>query len=142
MLSHAEKKSILQSVEMFSEASASILEKLSEIVEEVTFEKGQELTSQGIRCPNLYVLASGSIGIYIREGEGEREAAILSDPGKVVGEIGAVSGLVATATVRAVSDEAHFLQLEGERFNKIISAEPQVATTVLRSLARYLKANS
>ena len=129
---------------MFSEASASILEKLSEIVEEVTFEKGQELTSQGIRCPNLYVLASGSIGIYIREGEGEgeREAAILSDPGKVVGEIGAVSGLVATATVRAVSDEAHFLQLEGERFNKIISAEPQVATTVLRSLARYLKANS
>ena len=142
MLSHAEKKSILRSVEMFSEASASILEKLSEIVEEVTFEKGQELTSQGIRCPNLYVLASGSIGIYIREGEGEREAAILSDPGKVVGEIGAVSGLVATATVRAVSDEAHFLQLEGERFNKIISAEPQVATTVLRSLARYLKANS
>ena len=142
MLSHAEKKSILQSVEMFSEASASILEKLSEIVEEVTFEKGQELTSQGIRCPNLYVLASGSIGIYIREGEGEREAAILSDPGQVVGEIGAVSGLVATATVRAVSDEAHFLQLEGERFNKIISAEPQVATTVLRSLARYLKANS
>ena len=142
MLSHAEKKSILQSVEMFSEASASILEKLSEIVEEVTFEKGQELTSQGIRCPNLYVLASGSIGIYIREGEGEREAAILSDPGKVVGEIGAVSGLVATATVRAVSDEAHFLQLEGERFNKIISAEPEVATTVLRSLARYLKANS
>lgn len=142
MLSHAEKKSILQSVEMFSEASASILEKLSEIVEEVTFQKGQELTSQGIRCPNLYVLASGSIGIYIREGEGEREAAILSDPGKVVGEIGAVSGLVATATVRAVSDEAHFLQLEGERFNKIISAEPQVATTVLRSLARYLKANS
>ena len=142
MLSHAEKKSILQSVEMFSEASASILEKLSEIVEEVTFEKGQELTSQGIRCPNLYVLASGSIGIYIREGEGEREAAILSDPGKGVGDIGAVSGLVATATVRAVSDEAHFLQLEGERFNKIISAEPQVATTVLRSLARYLKANS
>jgi len=142
MLSHAEKKSILRSVEMFSEASASILEKLSEIVEEVTFQKGQELTSQGIRCPNLYVLASGSIGIYIREGEGEREAAILSDPGKVVGEIGAVSGLVATATVRAVSDEAHFLQLEGERFNKIISAEPQVATTVLRSLARYLKANS
>ena len=142
MLSHAEKKSILRSVEMFSEASASILEKLSEIVEEVTFQKGQELTSQGIRCPNLYVLASGSIGIYIREGEGERVAAILSDPGKVVGEIGAVSGLVATATVRAVSDEAHFLQLEGERFNKIISAEPQVATTVLRSLARYLKANS
>ncbi len=139
MVSLEEKTACLTSVEMFEGAEPKIVEELAKIAEPVDYPGGTELITQGKKCPNLYILTSGEFGIYIREGEESRLVASLSDCGKVVGEIGAVSGLAATATVSVLSESASFLKLEGQQFHRIISVEPKLAATILRSLARYLK---
>ena len=78
------------------------------------------------------------MGVYLQIDGRSQEIARLNGPGKVVGEIGAVSGLTATASVIAISDEVRLMQLGGQQFHKIVSVAPDLAVTVLRSLARYL----
>ena len=124
---------------MFDGASDAIFDRLVELAEGVSFSVGEELITQGKRCEHLYFSISGEFAIFVQDGEVQQNIASVSGYGKVVGEIGAVSGLPATATVRVTSEAAEFLKLDGAGFQKIISVEPELASTVLRSLARYLR---
>lgn len=133
-----EKIDLLRSVELFRETSESTLMRLADLSEEVSLASGEDIIVQGKRCPNLYVLISGQIGIYMIFDGREREAVRLSDRGKVVGEIGVISGAVSSATIRTLSDESHFLRISEGDFQSVVKNDPQLAEAVLRSLARYL----
>jgi CRP-like cAMP-binding protein len=138
MLTEEEKINLLRSVEMFGDASDSTLAKLAALSKEVSSPAGEEIIVQGQRCPNLFILVSGELGIYLKDGDHEREIVRLNLPGKAVGDIGVISGASSTATIRTLAEETRFLKLEERHFQSIVNSDPRLSEAVLRSLVRYL----
>lgn len=130
---------LLRENDTFSGVRDATLEKLADGATERTCEPGEELITQGVRSADLFVAIDGEYVVTIRDKDDqpEREVARLGH-GRVFGEIGAVSGIGATASVRAAG-EGKVLTIPGEHFHKVMSQSPRLAESVLRSMSRYLK---
>lgn len=133
-----EKLDLLRSVPMFRGIAESTIEKLAELSSEETFDRGRDIIVQNRRCPFLFVLIDGELGIFLREDGRERQIVRLDRPGRVVGEIGVVSGGNSSATIRVLRDNTRVLKIAENEFQKVVKEDPKLAEEVLRSLVRYL----
>ena len=131
--------SLLQENETFQGARLETLGKLAAGATEKTCEDGELLIKQGVRSADLFVAIEGEFAVTVRDRDDqpEREVARLGH-GRVFGEIGAVSGIGATASVRSIG-EGKVLLIPGDHFHKVMSQSPRLAESVLRSMSRYLK---
>lgn len=128
--------SLLQQNDTFAEAPEAILRELAADMKERAVAVGEVLIEQGKKCGSLYAATEGEFGVFI-DGDGESIAQL--GRGRVFGEIGAVSGMKATATVSAIS-EGTVLEIPGPALHRAFGQSPKLAESVLRSLSRYLGA--
>ncbi len=145
MLTEPEIVALLRENETFATAPLNRLEELAGGFVERDCKEGETLIEQGTHSGILYVIISGKLGVYVRG----RDAAPSGDPagplvatlqrGHIVGEIGAVSGIPATATVRSLAD-GRILELDEKLFQELMYHSPRLAESVLRSLTRYIGA--
>jgi len=145
MLTEPEIVALLRENETFATAPLTRLEELASGFFERDFKAEEVLIEQGTHGGKLYVIIDGELGVFVRG----RDAAPSGDPagplvatlhrGHIVGEIGAVSGIPATATVRALGD-GRILELEEKLFQELMYHSPRLAESVLRSLTRYIGA--
>ena len=99
---------------------------------------GDSLIEQGVRGGDLFVAVEGVFGVYARENEGTEEKKITEmTGGRVFGEIGAVSGIAATASVRVIEPGAVWV-ISVDHFHKVMTHSPKLAESILRSMVRYL----
>ena len=98
-----------------------------------TVPAGHVLFKEGERGNFMYVLISGTAGIFV--GNREMETAVA---GAIVGEMAIIDDSVRSATVVAVSD-CKFLPIERERFNFLIQKKPEFALHVMRVMADRLR---
>ena len=143
MLSEPEIVALLRENDAFASAPQDRLEELPSGFVERPVTDGEVLIEQGTHGGILYAIVEGEFGVFVRgrdEAPGTDPAgtqvAILSRS-HIVGEIGAVSGIPATATVRALSD-GRVLELEERLFQELMYQSPRLAESVLRSLTRYI----
>ena len=137
MVSEDEKVAIIRSCETFANAPDDTLEHLGQGFVERHCEEGENLIVQGERGGSLFLILEGEFGVFTaREGGGEDQVAMVA-AGELCGEIGAVSGIDATASVRALSD-GRVLELDEKRFHEAMYHSPRLAETVLRAMTRYL----
>lgn len=145
MLTEPEIVALLRENETFASAPQDRLEELAGGFVERECSAGEVLIEQGTHGGMLYVIISGELGVYVRG----RDVAPSGDPagplvatlnrGHIVGEIGAVSGIASTATVRALGD-GRILELDAKLFQELMYHSPRLAESVLRSLTRYIGA--
>ena len=143
MLSEPEIVALLRDNDTFETAPEDRLQELAAGFSERTVEAGEVLIEQGTHGGILYVIVEGEFGVFVRD----REEVPATDPAgtlvanlsrsHIVGEIGAVSGIPATATVRALSD-GRILELDEKLFQELMYHSPRLAESVLRSLTRYI----
>jgi CRP-like cAMP-binding protein len=76
------------------------LRKLLEHAQVMTFSRRRVIMEQGSRSDYLYLLVSGEVEVL----KGDHQLCILSQPGEVFGETGALTGQPRTATIRAVTE--------------------------------------
>lgn len=127
---------LLKANDTFAGANEKVLASLARQARPQTCPAGEELVTQGRRSGRVFVIRHGECEVVETTKGVERQVAVLG-PGRVFGEIGAVSGRGATATVRAVS-EAELLTLEVNALHKAMQECGALAASVLRSLTRYL----
>jgi CRP-like cAMP-binding protein len=139
MLDHNDIISLLQANETFAGVSEETLAKLADGLTERECAEGELLIKQGTRSADLFVAVEGEFTVNVRDSdsEPEREVARLGH-GRVFGEIGAVSGIGATASVRSVGS-GRILMIPGDHFHRVMAQSPRLAESVLRSMSRYLK---
>lgn len=143
MLSESEIVALLRENDTFATAPMDRLEELATGFTQRSVADGEVLIEQGTHGGILYAIVDGEFGVYVRG----REDLPGTDPAgtlvatlsrsHIVGEIGAVSGIPATATVRALSDGS-ILELEVKAFQELMYHSPRLAESVLRSLTRYI----
>ncbi|MCB1242529.1 MAG: Crp/Fnr family transcriptional regulator [Verrucomicrobiales bacterium] len=127
---------LLKANETFAGAKESVLASLARQFEVRECAAGEEVVTQGRRSGRVFVIRSGQCEV-VEASKGSSRSVALLGPGRVFGEIGAVSGRGATATVR-VNEVTQLLVLEATALHKAMQECGELATSVLRSMQRYL----
>lgn len=136
MPSDSDLVELLSENETFAGTPLPTLTTLAAGSEERVLAAGDEPIRQGIRCGSVFLVIEGTFGVFVKGTPDDAPLARLGR-GRVFGEIGAVSGIVATATVRALTD-GRVLVIPGPALHRAMRQTPTLAEAVLRSLARYL----
>ena len=130
---HRDRKvELLKHVPLFSRCTKRELERISRLVDEIDLPAGKELTREGDRGREFFVLVDGSADVA----RGGRKIAALG-PGDFFGEIALVSGRPRTATVTAAGP-VEALVLTEQAFAGLMRANPGLQQKILQAVAERL----
>jgi CRP-like cAMP-binding protein len=127
-----DKIELIRKVPLFTKLSKKALEAVASVADEIDLPEGKELTKEGERGREFFVLLEGSAearqkGARIRTmGEGE-----------FLGEISLVTKLPRTATVTTTSP-VRVLVITDRDFAELLKRNPEIAQGVLEALGERL----
>ena len=82
---------------------------------------GERIITEGDKADNFYVIAEGEVEVTQHGDSGEELMLRRMGPGEFFGEIGLLSGVLRTASVRSTQDVT-LISLPGEAFLELVSA--------------------
>ena len=126
------KIELLKRVPLFARCGRRELDEIAQIADEINLPAGRELTREGARGDEFFVLASGTADVT-RDGEQVRR---LGD-GDFFGEISLLTGLPRTATV-TTSSAVDALVVTDRAFRQLLERIPTVRERVLEALGERL----
>ena len=113
-----------------------------EIVEQETvpvhLPAGHDLFREGDTGDALYLVMSGSLGVYVQSTTNEHRLISLVGPGETVGEMALISGQPRSATVTAIRD-SELLRLAKSRFDRLMKQYPEIMSGMMRILVHRLR---
>ena len=124
---------LLEKNEAFSSAPREALMQLVAAGAVTDLPDGSPLIQQGNTGESIWMLIEGTLDVFV---DGDIVNHI-ENCGEVVGEISAVSLTAATATVKS-KGEVKALQIPQKDLHDVMKTSPQLAASMLRSMAKYL----
>jgi CRP/FNR family transcriptional regulator, cyclic AMP receptor protein len=132
-LSKNEKIELLKRTALFTQCTKADLLEVAISAEERESAAGVELTQEGARSDEFFVLVDGHASVR----RGGRKIAELG-AGDWFGEIAVLTYKPRTATVTATSP-VRLLVLDARAFRRAVETRPRIALNVLRSVAQRLE---
>jgi len=117
---------------LFSACSKRELEQVAQIADEIDLREGKEMTREGSRGREFFVLLEGEAEVT-KDGETINRLG----PGDFFGEIALVSDSPRTATVTATSP-VRTLVVTATSFKRLLDEQPEIQRKVLVQLAERL----
>ena len=130
----AEAEELLGRIDFVQALSEPAKKVLIERAQFVDYGPGQAVVRQGEQGDTLYLVASGEVSVRVRVEGGEKEVARLGRGG-LLGEMSVLTGDPRSATVVSLGD-AVLLRVDREAFQRILSAEPELAQKLAEVIAR------
>jgi len=128
---------------LFAQVDAKAREDIWRHTRPRRYAAGDVICREGTRADSVLVLQRGSADVHVTSGT-EKGTATVGHlrAGDIVGEVGALTGLLRTATVVASSD-ASALEITREDFDGLLADHPRLQTNLMRILgARLASSNS
>jgi CRP-like cAMP-binding protein len=129
-----EAEELLGRIDFVQALSAEARRVLAERTRFLDYGPGQAVVRQGERGETLYLVARGEVSVRVQLEGGEREVARLGR-GALFGEMSVLTGEPRTASVVALGDAA-LLAVDRDAFERILSAEPDLAQRLAETIAR------
>jgi CRP-like cAMP-binding protein len=126
------KVDLIRGVPLFTHCSRAELAEVSKIADEIDVSEGKELTREGDRGREFFVLLEGHATVH----RGGSKVNALG-PGDFFGEIALVSRSPRTATVTTTTP-ARLLVITASSFNTLLQHQPKIQLRVLEALADRL----
>lgn len=127
---------------LFAQVDAKALEDIWRHARPRRYAAGDVICREGTRADSVLVLQRGSADVHVTPGAEKRTAMVGHlRAGDIVGEVGALTGLLRTATVVASSD-ASALEITREEFDALLAAHPRLQTNLMRILGARLAASN
>ena len=133
MLRRNQKVELIREVPLFANLSKRELEEIASIADEIDFREGKELTRQGARGREFFVLLDGAVDVTQ---DGQRINQL--GPGDFFGEIALIRpSCIRTATVTA-STPVDALVVTAQDFHSLMQRSPKIELKVMRTAAQRL----
>jgi CRP-like cAMP-binding protein len=129
-----QKTELLRRVELFSEVSARSLGAIADAAVDIEYGAGQYIVRQGQVGTGFYLVAKGSVRVI----RGSEVVAVLG-PSEFFGELSVLDQAPRNAHVVA-AEPTTCLALASWDFTRILERNPKIALSVLRVMARRLRA--
>jgi hypothetical protein len=128
-----EKVLLLKGAAVFSRVPAEDLAPLARVAEEVSYEPGEVICSEGQMGDELYLVIGGRVDVT----RGDKTLASLG-PGEAFGEMAVLDAEPRSATVTAATDTTVLL-IGSEEFYEILHEQVEIAEGVIRMLSARLR---
>lgn len=125
------RDSLLRQVQLFSQLPDAALEALAGSIGQRRVTAGEVLFHQGEAGVECFVILSGELEVLTYVGGDELRLDVYS-PGQLIGEMALIDRSPRSATVRALA-EADLIVLGEDAFKTLLSSNPELAMTMLRS---------
>jgi len=132
VLRRNEKVEVIKRVPLFAGCSKGELEQIAQIADEIDLAEGKEMTREGSRGREFFVLLEGDADVT----KGGSSINKLG-PGDFFGEIALISDSPRTATVTATSP-VRALVITDRSFRRLLDEQPEIQRKVLMALAERL----
>jgi CRP/FNR family transcriptional regulator, cyclic AMP receptor protein len=136
VLRRNEKVELIRRAPLFSECSRRELEQIAQIADEIDLSEGKEMTRQGSRGQEFFVLLEGEADVT-KDGTSINRLG----PGDFFGEIALVEDTPRTATVTATSP-VRALVITDRSFKRLLDEQPEIQRKVLVALVERVKPDS
>jgi CRP/FNR family transcriptional regulator, cyclic AMP receptor protein len=132
VLRRNEKVELIKKVPLFAGCSKGELEQIAHIADEIDLNEGKEMTRQGSRGREFFVLLEGEADVT-KDGQSINKLGA----GDFFGEIALVADSPRTATVTATSP-VRTLVITDRSFRRLLEEQPEIQNKVLQALAERL----
>src|SRR5438445_423213 len=123
---------------LFRQLSSEALDEISGLMVKESHKAGNTIFLEGERGDALYVVDSGKVRIWVRDGDGNDVTLSELEPGNFFGEMSVLDGGKRSANATALLDTTlHCLRRED--FEKFIAEHPQAALEVIRGIGERLR---
>ena len=128
----------LSAIPLFKQLSPVALEKMSELMVKESHKAGDTIFLAGERGDGLYVVDSGKVRIWVRDGDGNDVTLSELEPGNFFGEMSVLDGGKRSASATALlSSTLHCLRRA--EFEGFLVEHPQAALEVIRGIGERLR---
>jgi CRP/FNR family cyclic AMP-dependent transcriptional regulator len=132
VLHRNQKVELIKQVPLFANCSKHELEEIAHIADEIDLSEGKEMTREGSRGREFFVLLEGDADVT-KNGQSINKLGA----GDFFGEIALVSDTPRTATVTATSP-VRALVITDRSFRRLLDESPEIQRKVLVALAERL----
>jgi CRP-like cAMP-binding protein len=132
VLHRNQKVELIKRVPLFAGCSKHELEEIAHIADEIDLNEGKEMTREGSRGREFFVLLEGDADVT-KDGQSINKLGA----GDFFGEIALVSDTPRTATVTATSP-VRALVITDRSFRRLLDESPEIQRKVLVALAERL----
>ncbi len=130
----------LRRVPLFSSIPESQILEIAHQAEDVLLEKGTTVFNEGDPGDSMYIIKSGSVGVYGSAGEKEVFVTALHR-GDFFGEMALLSGKPRSATIRVILD-AHLYRFAKTGFDSLLKSNPSLGLYLSRLYAHRFAESS
>lgn len=127
----------VQSVESQREVSATINKDRPSNIE--IYRQGTVIFKQGEYARCMYLIYSGSVGIYSKYGTDEQLLLTMLHPGSYFGEMGMVSDDLRSATAIAETEDTCVEIIRPEDLEKMMEESPEKVEAILKHISNRLR---
>lgn len=128
----------LASTETFALLTASERAQLARAARPLTFGPAERIIVQGQEGDTLFVIAEGTVEVFLRREDGEEVHLGTRPAGTVLGEMSLLTGAPRSATVRAL-DGALVYEVGPRQYGPILAARPELRTALEDAMAARLR---
>jgi len=133
-----ERVLLLKQSTVFNAVRTDDLRALAPFLEPQEFVSGDIVFESGELGEHMYLVESGSIGIYLRQEDSKEMEISRLDRGECFGEMNLLDELPRSASARVLED-AVLLSLEKQRLRGLIANHPELALGMLKSLSLKIR---
>jgi CRP-like cAMP-binding protein len=126
------KVELIKRVPLFAKLSKTMLNEVASIADEIDLPKGKNLTREGERGREFFVLIDGEAEVR----KGGRRVNTLG-PGDFLGEISLITKVPRTATV-TTSGPTRALVITDRAFSQLLRHSPEISRSVLEAVGERL----
>ncbi len=128
----------LGAIPLFRQLSPAAIEKISELMVKVSFKAGHTVFLEREPGDALYVVDSGKVRIWVRDGNANEITLSELEPGNFFGEMSVLDGGKRSANATALVDTTlHWLRRED--FENFLVEHPQAGLEVIRGIGARLR---
>jgi len=136
------KKSDLPgTIPLFKVLSVTDMERISSRIKLKKYYCNTVLFNEGDMADNVYIIKSGEINIYKRDGGNIREISILTD-GDVFGEMGVISDTSRSLSARVASEKAELYVISKHDFLYMMEVYPDLSLNLVKMLCERINNNT
>ncbi|HUK56237.1 MAG TPA: cyclic nucleotide-binding domain-containing protein [Nitrospiria bacterium] len=127
----------LKTVPFFQELSEDELKKLTEVMEEKSFKKGEIIFNEGEEGKALYLLVEGEVEVVKTMKGWYQETLAVFKKGRLFGELSFLSGRNHSALARATQDVKVFV-LTKNQYDRLEKNDPVITQKIMKVIALTL----
>lgn len=134
----ANRAALIASTSVFAGMTQSSIDALADVTGSRRYPKGQPIVRQGDPAHSLFIIAEGLVKVVIASPEGATLIVATLGPGEVFGELGAIEGTTASASVETV-EPTTVVTLSRATLLDLLATQRSVADMLLRSLGTMIR---